>query len=240
MNEKQKQYTLINSTELGAVKETAFQKSLFKNFLPALPKSSPVLEIGPGRGDFAKECISQNLSFLGIEASQELYRNLKQSGFEVIYQIVPPIPTESEQFDLVHSKHFVEHLCTYVDVMDFFSEAYRVLKPGGCLSVITPNYQTLKHMFFQYEYQHSFVTTKDRLKKMLSDSGYEIVTAINYFLWLSPKLNRVDRFLAQIIMPLSINTLIQGLISAIISEKFVFQIHKTLYDHSAILARKPS
>ena len=110
--------------------------------------------------------------------------------------------------------------------MDFFSEAYRVLKPGGFFSLITPNYQTLKHMFFQYEYQHSFVTTKDRLKKMLSDSGYEIVRAINYFHWMSPRLNRVDRFLAHMIMPLSINTFIQGLLGTIISEKFVFQIHK--------------
>lgn len=239
MTEVRNHYTLKDSTELGTKKQAAFERALFDHFLPKLPKSSQVLEIGPGKGEFAYECKSRNLSFFGIEASQELFQKLKHSGFEVIYDVVPPIPMESEQFDIVHSKHFVEHLLNYVDVMDFFSEAYRVLKPGGYISVITPNYRTLKHMFFQYEYQHSFVTTKDRLKKMLLDSGYEIVRAFNYFLWLSPKLNWADRFLAQIIMPLSINSLVQGLISTLISEKLVFQIHKTIYDHAVVLARKP-
>lgn len=239
MSEAQTRYTLKSSTRLGMTKNVAHERALFDHFLPELPASSKILEIGPGRGEFANECRSRNLSFYGIEASRDLFDKLQALGFEVINQTVPPIPTESECFNLVHSKHFVEHLSSYPDVMEFFSESYRVLKPSGYISVIAPNYRTIKHLFYQFEYQHTFITTKERLRNMLIDSGYEIVKALNYSLWLSPKLNKLDRLLANIIIPISINSLVQGFISTLFSENFLFRVHKTLYDHTAILGKKP-
>lgn len=123
--------------------------------------------------------------------------------------------------------------------MDFFFESYRVLKPGGYISVIAPNYQTLKHLFFQYEYQHSYVTTMPRLKNMLKDYGFEIINARCFLFWLSPQLNLADRLLAHTLIPLSINSLSQGLVSTLISEEFLFRIHKNVFENIAILARKP-
>lgn len=197
----QNHYTLKPRTEIGAKKNAALEAALFDSFFPKLPRSSKILEIGSGRGEFAHECRSRDFIFLGIEPSQNLFQNLTKSGFEIINQAVPPIPTESELFDLVHSKHFVEHLSNYPEVMNFFLESYRVLKPGGYISVIAPNYRTIKHLFFQYEYQHSFITTKDRLKRMLMDSGYEIVSAFAFSLFISPRWHLIDRLLAHILIP---------------------------------------
>jgi hypothetical protein len=72
---------------------------------------------------------------------------------------------------------------------------------------------------------------------MLMDSDPEIVSVFVYFLWISRRWNFVDRLLAHILIPLSINAITQGICSYI-SEEFLFRIHKTIYDHVAILGKK--
>ena len=234
-----KSYSLKATTSLGERKKGVTQRALFDYFLPKLLYSDEILEIGPGRGEFAKECQVRNFAYVGVEPSQKLCFDLKASGISVINDNVPPIPCESGRFDLVHSNDVVEHFCTYHEVMRFFSESYRVLKPGGFISVIAPNFLTIKHLFFQYEYQHSYITTNDRLKNLLIDSGFEIIHSRCFFLWLSPGLNWIDRIIAHTIIPIVINPLVGSLIRVVISNDFLYRIHKNIFDHVAILAKKP-
>ena len=226
-------------TSLGEYKSAADTRAIFDYFLPRLCEPASVIEIGPGLGRFAHECRARKMSYIGIEPSRELCSDLEKSGFQMINKKVPPIPVEGQSFDLVHSRDFIEHLCSYTEVIDFLLESYRVLKPGGYTSVIAPNYQTIKHLFFQYEYQHSFITTKYRVRNMLMDCGFEIVKERCFLLWLSPKLNWLDRILAHTLIPISINSFMQGLLSLLLPDSFTFRFYKNLFDHVAILGRKP-
>jgi len=232
-------YILHDITPIGKRKKANRVRSLFKHFLPNLPSSAKILEIGPGRGEFARECIERKFEYLGIEPSEILREKLTNAGIPTIDQSVPPIHLSSNQFDLVHSHDFIEHLRDYTDVMNFFQESFRVLKSGGYISVVAPNYRTIKHLFYQYEYQHSFVTTRDRLINMLTDCSFAINHSRCFLLWLSPVLNRIDRLLAHIMIPLATNSVVESLISAIPSDELLFRVHKNVYDHVGILARKP-
>jgi SAM-dependent methyltransferase len=232
-------YSIKPVSALGVRRKGAIQRGIFNFLLPRLPDSAAVLEIGPGHGEVARECRSRGLSYLGIEPSKELWSLLAQAQFEVVNETVPPIPIDDARFDLLHSNGFVEHVSDYREVMQFFLDAHRVLKSGGYISVIAPNYLTTRHLFFQYEYQHSYVTTLCRLRNMLTDCGFPIVTARCFLLSLSPRLRWLDPVLAPTLIPVALNPLIQGLASSLASQEFLFRVNKNMFDHVAILARKP-
>ena len=141
-------YTYSDTTSLGRKRKATQIDALFDELLPVLTTGAEVLEIGAGRGEFAMKCQNRRLNYTGVEPSSELRVNLEKLGFKTINQTVPPICFEKEHFDLIHSYHFVEHLKDYAEVMLFFEEAFRVLKPGGYISVIAPNYLTLGSLFF--------------------------------------------------------------------------------------------
>lgn len=51
------------------------------------------------------------------------------------------LPYETGSFDFVSSISVIEHL-SYIDGMKFLKEARRILKPGGRIFLVTPNYST--------------------------------------------------------------------------------------------------
>lgn len=56
-----------------------------------------------------------------------------------VLDVREPWPWADESVEAIHSRHFVEHL-TGMERVHFFDEAYRVLVPGGTLTVITPHW----------------------------------------------------------------------------------------------------
>jgi SAM-dependent methyltransferase len=141
-------YTLADIRSIGRKRKADRVRAIFAHFLPSLPDSARVLEIGPGRGEFARACLSRELSYLGVEPSEELCKIPEKTSIPIISQTVPPIKLESDTFDLIHSNDFVEHLTNYVDVMRFFGEAFRVLKPGDYFSIIRQTTLVLNTYFF--------------------------------------------------------------------------------------------
>ena len=236
VNEK---YSMLAPTPFGAKEKAKLEKAIFDYFLTPLPQRSKILEIGPGAGSFARESISRGHEYVGFEPSSSLREKLESDGIRVVDQVVPPIHMDDSSLDLVHSFHIVEHMVDYRQVMEFFLESYRVLKPGGHISVIVPNYRMVKHLFFQYEYQHTFITTLDNLRNGLHDRGFEVVDARCFLIWLDPRLRWLDRIIAHSCIPIGTNILFESLVRFLTSDKFLFRLHKNLFDNAALLARKP-
>lgn len=233
-------YTYAGTTAWGARRKAQAQASFFNDWFPQLPKGGRVLEIGTGRGEFARECVSRGFRYVGVEPSGSLAAERKQEGLEIHEMIVPPIPEQDNSFDLVHSFDVVEHLLDYRNVLSFFSDSVRVLKPGGYLSVIAPNCSTIGRLFYTYEYQHSFVTTRFRLEAALQDAGLEVVKSRCFLFSIAPSVQWLDRLAANIMIPVGANPLVSGTLSLLFSDKFVRGVHKNLYDHVAVIARRPS
>ncbi len=239
MKSVENQYTFIPVGPLGTRRKTAHQKALFDGFLPPLAPGSVVAEIGPGRGEFARECTNRKLNFIGIEPSAKWAEKLRADGFQIVTESVPPLALASESVDLVHSSDFVGHLVDYREVMNFLAESFRVLKPGGYISIIAPNHETIRSLYFKYEYQHSFIVTRHRIKHMLADSGFATVADKCFLLTIAPGLNWIDRIATHTTLPVLTSAPVQSLIRALTSDAVLFRINKNLHDHVAVLGRKP-
>jgi SAM-dependent methyltransferase len=93
-----------------------------------LPRHGNGLEIGIGSGRFAAPLGIK----LGLEPSRKMMEIAQARGIEVIGGVGESLPFRDSQFDFAT---MVTTICFLVDVEVAFNEAYRILKPGGCLII---------------------------------------------------------------------------------------------------------
>jgi len=93
-----------------------------------LPQRGNGLEIGVGSGRFASPLGIR----LGLEPSSKMMAIALRKGIEVIGGVGESLPFRNSQFDFAT---MVTTICFLDDVEVAFDEAYRILKPGGCLII---------------------------------------------------------------------------------------------------------
>ena len=93
-----------------------------------LPKTGYGLEIGVGSGRFAAP-LGINL---GIEPSKKMGEIARQRGIEAIAGVAEALPFDDARFDFAL---MITTICFLNDVETALKEAYRVLKPDGCLII---------------------------------------------------------------------------------------------------------
>jgi SAM-dependent methyltransferase len=73
-----------------------------------------------------------------------------------------PLPLPSNQFGLIYSEHFLEHIAYPDPVTSLVGECYRILRLGGTLSVVVPDIVLVIKNYFEggtleyYEAQRIF------------------------------------------------------------------------------------
>ena len=98
---------------------------------------------------------------------------LRARGLEVIETWAPPIPLPDGSCDVVYADQVLEHMSGIDAARGFVAEAWRVLKAGGILFVVVPDYVKEREFFWDVDYTHNFVTTERRVRQLLLDGGFE-------------------------------------------------------------------
>ena len=70
------------------------------------------------------------------------------------------LPYEDNYFDVIYSKSIIEH---FYFPEKIFQEAYRVLKPGGIIITLTPEWKYIYKSFYD-DYTHRVPFTKTSLR----------------------------------------------------------------------------
>jgi SAM-dependent methyltransferase len=106
-----------------------------------------LLDVGCGNGQFLNKMHTRGWEVCGVDFDPKAVENARQ-----LYKLDVRAGSLADQhfpdssFDAVTANHVIEHL---PDPVAFLGEARRIVKPGGCLIVTTPNNQGLGHQMFQ-------------------------------------------------------------------------------------------
>jgi len=232
-------YSLCGPTKCGTAIRTKQERTIIDCITRDLKEGGRILEVGTGRGEFAELVKIRGFRYVGIEPSTQMRKALLERGFEILEDPVPTIKLEDESVDLVHSNAVIEHLNDYSTVLNYFGEAWRVLKPGGLITSVVPNCDSIGMIFYLYDYQHNFVTTGGRLEHLLRDTGFEVVSSRCFLtrLGLTP-LRLIDRVTAHFLLFFMRSPLVYSLVRVLFGDRLSLGIYKNLYDQILVIGRK--
>ena len=115
-----------------------------------LPQGGNGLEIGVGSGRFA---VPLGIK-LGIEPSSKMMQIALRRGIEVIGGVAESLPFRNLQFDFAL---MVTTICFLDNVEVAFNEAYRILKPDGCLIIgFIDKDSPVGQLYQQHKYESVF------------------------------------------------------------------------------------
>ena len=154
-----------------------------------------LLDVGCGRGDFLKGFNDSGLDVCGVDNEKSDSPLLKDTEVRYAHFENEIFPFDSDTFDIVFSKSVIEHM---FNPGNFMGECYRVLKPGGRIILMTPDWISQMKTFFD-DYTHRQPYTVAAIKDTLSIFGFKEVSSELFYqlpiLWRYQALKIVSRIL---------------------------------------------
>lgn len=113
-------------------------------YLPFFAGREQVVDLGCGDGDFVTMLREQGIDAFGVDADAKVASAARDAGIPVIHQdVFDYLATAPDaSVDGIFCAHLVEHL-PYTSVLDLAGQAYRILRPGGRIVVVTPDVRSL-------------------------------------------------------------------------------------------------
>jgi len=154
-----------------------------------LKKGMEMLEPGCGRGEFLNNFKELGLNVVGVDLSPEAANYDNGLDVKICDVEKDELPFESNTFDVIFSKSFIEHL-HYPD--RYLEEAYRILKPGGMLVTLVPDWESNYKTYFD-DFTHRSPFTAIALEDAYKMYGFSQVNVFKFrqlpIVWKYPKLN---------------------------------------------------
>lgn len=154
-----------------------------------------ILENGCGRGDFINAFKRLGLQCYATDISLNASEMLEDILFEKVNLENDRLPYEDDCFDIIFTKSVIEHI---YKPDNFISECYRVLKPGGRIIIMTPDWQTTMHIFYD-DFTHVHPYNEIAINDLLQIYNYRYVECEKFYqlpiLWDKPFLKIVSRIL---------------------------------------------
>jgi SAM-dependent methyltransferase len=96
-----------------------------------------LLDVGCGTGDLAAVFAGHGWQAFGIEPSEQAARHARAAGVKVVVGTLADAPWTEGSFDAIVFNHSLEHIDNPVETL---TQAARLLRPGGVLTIAVPNF----------------------------------------------------------------------------------------------------
>jgi ubiquinone/menaquinone biosynthesis C-methylase UbiE len=157
--------------------------------------SSKLLEIGCGRGEFLEAFQKAGLVCYGVDLSDYCAKNKIGINIACLDLTKEDIPYPDNYFDVVYHKSFLEHLYSPDKVM---KETYRVLKPGGRVIILTPDWVSQMRVFYE-DFTHCRPYTTKALHDLFQIYGFSGIGVELFYqypaIWKFPALKILSRLM---------------------------------------------
>jgi SAM-dependent methyltransferase len=220
-------------TRTGEARRNRIERARLDLVMQYATPPGRLIEIGPGQGGIARLARGAGWTYSAVEPSAILAGQLRAEGFDVVEQFVPPIPAADGQHDVVYADQVLEHMPGIDAARSMIAEARRVLKPGGVLFVVVPDYLKERGFFWDIDYTHNFVTTERRVRQLLHDGGFDLVRTVR-------SIGLAQGLMRDVLAGASILAGIPGLDALsryTRTEELLFKIRKNLFETLAFVAR---
>jgi len=155
---------------------------LYQRHLPVLERlrayrqTNWLLDVGAGAGLFLHAAQRDGWQVQGVEiASSGVEFARSRLGLDVLQGSVTKVALSDRRYDVVTLQETIEHL---LDPFADLKEILRVLRPGGALSITTPNFDSVAYKLIGREWsvlspgEHLFYFTPRTLAAMLERVGF--------------------------------------------------------------------
>lgn len=162
---------------------------LFQSF--QMKPGMKLLEAGCGRGDFLLGFKKLGLDCHAIDLSPEAKKNMAEHDVpvELCNADQDKLPYPDNTFDVIYNKSFLEHLW-HPD--HFLREANRVLKPGGLILCLVPDWESNYKIYFD-DFTHRTPFTNVSLNDIYQMCDFVNITVYKFrqlpVVWRFPYLN---------------------------------------------------
>lgn len=157
----------------------------------AISEKSKILEVGVGRGDFLIAFNNLGHDTYGTDISNESIDLLSELRIKICDVENKQLPYVDNFFDVIFNKSLIEHLH---NPKNFLQEALRVLKPGGIIITMVPDWESNYKIYFD-DFTHVTPYTKYSLYDAYKMYGFSDVRTSLFrqlpILWKYPFLNIV-------------------------------------------------
>ena len=136
-----------------------------------LKSGMTIYEPGVGRGEHLQIFKNSGLDVFGSDIEKDAQEFNNELEIEIVNLDSSHSNHKDSSFDIVYSKSFIEHL---ENPLFFMAEARRLLKPGGKLITLTPDWDS-QFMNFYDDYTHKRPFTLKSLEEIQIASGFKDV-----------------------------------------------------------------
>jgi ubiquinone/menaquinone biosynthesis C-methylase UbiE len=150
---------------------------------PFVDERSPLLDLGAGYGDFTR--FARTSQKLALDINPEMVEFWDPSVRPLVQSGLSALPIETASVGTVFASNYFEHF-TMPEIESMLAEVRRVLKPGGRLIVIQPNFRLEPRRYFD-DYTHKSIFTDNGFVDFVRSLGWKTVRHEGRFLPFSMK-----------------------------------------------------
>lgn len=174
-----------------------------------IPVDARILEVGPGHGYFAEAAVQAGLNYCYADISEAIHLEMQKRRIVGYLGPLNGLSGEAANFDVVYMSHILEHSTSWADARDLTESAYKRLRPGGLIVVISPDISSYRWNFWTSDWSHGFPTGRRNVVQLLNDVGFT-VDKIRYHR--NGRFNRYGRFI-----PALVSWVPSGIVDAVLT-----------------------
>jgi len=150
----------------------------FTGYLRFPGPGARVLDIGCGNGGFLWQMRSLGWDVSGVEPDPKSAAQSREAGLDVREGLLQQQSLPEAHFDAITMNHVIEHLH---NPMDTLQQCWKLLKPDGHITVITPNFGSRGHELYGSDWvaldppRHLVLFTENSLRWMLESCGFTVM-----------------------------------------------------------------